>query len=324
MISEYPSYLQKARDGTLQRLGEELYASMERCCLCPRCCGVNRLNDEKGVCGAGRDLKIAGYMRHTGEEPPVSGSRGSGTIFFSHCPLRCVFCQNYPFSQEGEGVTYSIEDLAEAMLRLQSMGVHNINLVTPEHFLPHILLALNLAVERGLILPIVYNTSGYVREDVLRKLEGIVDVYLPDVKFFHPSWAKRLANAPDYPEVAKKAVKEMFRQVPDYEFNPDGTIRRGVIIRHLVLPEMATSGSLEWVNWIAQELGKHIYISLMSQYFPFYKAKSIPEVNRRITPREYRTVQDWLIARGLDKGWWQEDYGLDELAGDRIKDDFQV
>lgn len=323
MEERLPDYVEIASSGRLRRLGQELFDSMRACSLCPRRCGANRLAGERGVCGADAQLVISGYMRHMGEEPPISGEQGSGTIFFSHCPLRCVFCQNYPFSQEGEGVVYSIEDLASAMLKLQSMGVHNINLVTPEHYLPHILLALDIAVKDGLRIPLVYNTSSYVRKDILERLSGIVDVYLPDLKFFHPSWARRLASAPDYPDVAKESIREMFRQRPKTFFYPDGTVREGVIIRHLVLPNMA-GGSIEWINWLYSQFGRDVFISLMSQYYPFYKAKDAPEIDRRITQEEYHSVQDWLISRGMDKGWWQEDYGLDELAGDRIKDEFEV
>ncbi len=323
MGREIPDYVEAGGSGRLRELGERLFDSMKSCSLCPRACGVNRLAGEKGVCGADAQLIISGYMRHLGEEPPISGERGSGTIFFSHCSLRCVFCQNYPFSQEGEGVAYSIEDLAKAMLKLQAMGVHNINLVTPEHYLPHILLSLDLAVKQGLRIPLVYNTSSYARKEILRELEGIIDVYLPDLKFFHPLWAQRLAKAPDYPDVAKSAVQEMFRQRPRVIFNPDGTVREGVIVRHLVLPNMA-GGSIEWINWLYSTFGRDVFISLMSQYYPFYKAKEFPEINRRITRGEYRKIQEWLISRGMDKGWWQEDYGLDELAGDKIKDQFEV
>ncbi len=315
-------YLRLAREGRLREIGECLWSQLESCHLCPRACGVNRLKGQKGVCSATADLELAGYMVHTGEEPCISGQRGSGTIFFSHCPLRCVFCQNYRFSQEGEGRVYSIEDLARIMLELQDMGVHNINLVTPEHYLPHIILALDKAVSMGLRLPLVYNTSSYVRREILALLEGVVDVYLPDTKFFYRHWSVKLARSKDYPEVARSALLEMYRQRPSVVFSSEGIMLKGVLIRHLVMPNDA-SGSFDWFKWIRTNLGKDVYISLMSQYYPFYRASDIPEISRRITRKEYRDVQEWMLSLGLEKGWWQEDYGLDELAGDRIRDEFR-
>ena len=317
-----PSYIRLYDTGKIREIADKLWQMYFPCRLCPRSCGADRSSGKKGACGADDRLRIAGYMLHRGEEPPISGRTGSGTIFFSNCPLKCVFCQNYSFSQLGEGKVYTVEELAGIMLSLQDMGAHNINLVTPEHYLPHIVLALDTAIGKGLNIPIVYNTSAYVRADVLRIIEGIVDVYLPDMKYASSSWASRLSSAPDYPDISRKAVIEMFRQRGRYVFDSkEGVILSGVIIRHLVLPDDA-SGSFDTLSWIKREIGKDVFISLMSQYMPVFKANKIEGVNRRITRQEYNKVQEWAVSLGLDKGWWQEDYGLDDMLGERIKQEF--
>ncbi len=317
-----PSYIHIHKIGKLRSVAEELRQFYSPCKLCPRQCGADRIGGEKGLCGADNGLKIAGYMLHRGEEPPISGQRGSGTIFFSNCPLRCVFCQNYTFSQCGEGNNYTIEELAEMMLELQKMGAHNINLVTPEHYIAHIISALDIAASKGLNIPIVYNSSAYARLEILRLLEGIIDIYLPDMKYSSSYWSSRLSSASDYPDICRAAVFEMHRQVSDYIFDSEeGVILKGIIIRHLVLPEDA-SGSFSTLSWIRENLERDIFISLMSQYMPVFKAEKIEQINRRITIEEYKRVQDWAISLGLDKGWWQEDYGLDDLAGEKIREEF--
>ncbi len=317
-----PNYLKLHREGRLKKLSGILWEMLCCCCLCPRDCKVNRLKGQKGFCGADSNLKVAGYMKHTGEEPPISGTSGSGTIFFSNCSLRCLYCQNYSFSQQGEGQIWSVEKLADAMLELQGMGVHNINFVTPEHYLPHIISALDIAAERGLVIPLVYNSSGYVSMDILKLLDGVVDVYLCDMKYGDNNWAEKLSFAPDYCQINQEAVKEMYRQVSDCIFDKEGIIMRGLIIRHLVLPEDA-SGSFAVMNWIRENLGKDVFISLMSQYYPFYKAKKLPSISRRISLSEYESVKRWMLMLGLEKGWWQQDYGLEQLSGENIRKEFK-
>ena len=311
-------------NGKLKDIANKLWGHLHACDLCLRKCSVDRISGKKGFCGADAKLKIAGYMLHTGEEPPISAKNGSGTIFFSNCPLKCVYCQNHSFSQEGEGNIYSIEELSDMMIELQRKGAHNINLVTPEHYLPHIIKAIDMAAEKGLTIPIVYNSSGYALKEILKLIEGVIDIYLPDMKYSSGGWARILSSAPDYPLINKEAVLEMFRQVPDYRFDPEtGAMVRGVIIRHLVLPEDA-SGSFEILSWIKENIGKDVFISLMSQYMPVFKAKNFSQINRRITKYEYNKVQNWAITLGIEKGWWQEDYGLDEMLGEKIKKDFSI
>ncbi len=317
-----PKYIEMAESGVLSRLAESLWDRMKSCNLCPRNCGVNRIDGQVGYCGATVELDLAGYFCHMGEEPPISGINGSGTIFFAHCPLKCVFCQNYSFSYGNDYKRYTIDELAEIMIELQAMAVHNINFVTPEHYLPHILFALDKAVKMGLRLPLVYNTSSFMDLEILRMIEGIFDVFLPDIKFFDERWSQKLCSTSRYPSVARDVIKEMKRQKKENIFSYDGVILNGLIIRHLILPQNA-SGSFEWMMWIKQNLGKDVYISLMSQYFPFHKAGEFPEICRRITAQEYDAVCRWMLELGLERGWWQEGRGLINLSGENIKNDFK-
>jgi putative pyruvate formate lyase activating enzyme len=284
------------------RLG---YARLKRCDLCPHGCGVNRLAGETGVCRASARPRIASANLHHGEEPPISGTKGSGTIFLTGCSLHCRFCQNFPISQLGNGNGLSTGDLAKRCIRLQSLGVHNINFVTPTHFLPQILAALFLAVPQGLKLPIVWNSSGYERIDALRLLDGIVDIYLPDMKYAADDQAVRYSAAPGYREINRSAVKEMLRQVGHLELDESGVAVRGLIIRHLVLPE-GSAGSRETLSWIGANLGREINISLMKQYFPAHEAASIPGIDRKLTEREYEEAVEALEEAGLEHGWMQE------------------
>jgi putative pyruvate formate lyase activating enzyme len=283
----------RARDGLLD------------CELCPRRCGVNRLAGEKGFCHAGAVAKVASHNVHLGEEPPLSGSRGSGTIFFSYCTLHCVYCQNYPISQLGEGNEVTAEELAGMMLRLEQKGCHNINLVTPTHYIPQILEALALAVEQEFNLPIVYNTSGYELPETLKLMEGAVDIYLPDMRYADSAPARLYSGAADYPEINRAAVKEMYGQVGDLLLDEEGIARRGLIIRHLVLPGNL-AGTERTMEFIAEEISPDTYISLMSQYFPAYKAVGNPLLDRRITTAEYAAAQDIMETYGLTNGWIQE------------------
>lgn len=304
-----PAYLKLHRTGELRRRGEELWEMMRNCSLCPRMCGVNRLKGEVGFCRApGARLMVSAFQRHFGEERPLVGRGGSGTIFFTHCALRCVFCQNWEISHLGRGSATDIERLADMMLALQRRGAHNINVVTPDHYLPHIILALDIAAGKGLRLPLVYNTCGWVRLEILKKLDGIVDIYLPDFKYFDPKMsAKFSAGAKTYPEITKKALLEMHRQVGVAKPAKDGIIYRGLIIRHLVMPN-DVGGSEKFIEWVAENLPKDTYINIMAQYRPAYKAFDYPEISRRITREEYRRVVHKARELGLTnidiQGFW--------------------
>ena len=281
------------------------YQRLEACDLCPHDCGVNRIKGERGVCGAGLKPKIASANVHHGEEPPISGSKGSGTIFLSGCSLKCRFCQNFPISQFGNGEELSTMALASRMLKLQRQAVHNINFVTPTHYLPQILAALWLAIPQGFNLPIVWNTSGYEKVDALQLLDGVVDIYLPDMKYSDDCQAVELSSAPGYCEINRRAVQEMLRQVGQLAVDEEGIARNGLIIRHLVLPEQL-AGTRETLGWIAENLGTETHISLMRQYFPAHKALTVAGIGRKINDQEYEQAADWLDEFGLENGWVQE------------------
>lgn len=314
----YPRYLQVYKSGKLEEIIEELEKLLEACSLCPRKCGVNRLKDEKGFCRTGLKPKVCSYLPHYGEEPPISGKNGSGTIFFSYCNMACVYCQNYEFSQLGQGRELEFDELAQIMLKLQAMGCHNINLVTPTHVLPPILRALKIAIEKGLKIPLVYNTGGYELKEVIKLLEDIVDIYLPDMRYADNEMAIKYSSAPNYPKYNQEAVKQMHRQVGLAQINKKGIIEKGLIIRHLVLPN-DISGTEKVMQFIAQELSPDTYISLMSQYTPYYKANQFKEISRRITYEEYQKAQKIMEKYGLYNGWIQASGGLERFAGIHIK-----
>ncbi len=301
-----PDYLKLPQEEFERRI-EILYQRMYKCDICPRNCGVDRYETNKGICRMTTTLKIASINLHFGEEPPISGSRGSGTIFFSGCPLRCKFCQNYPISQLLNGNYITEEELAEAMVDLQRRGAHNINLVTPTHFVPQIVKATFIAKEKGLKIPLAYNTAGYESVETLKLLDGIVDIYMPDIKYSDNYWARKLSAVPNYWDVVRPALKEMYRQVGPLRMDEEGVAYRGVLVRHLVLPNNA-SGTDKVFKFIAEEVGKDVYISLMSQYFPTYKAFDDPVVNRRITREEYEEAVRLLHKYGLENGYIQEMY----------------
>jgi putative pyruvate formate lyase activating enzyme len=261
-------------------------------------------------------------MPHHGEEPPISGKNGSGTIFFSNCNMACIYCQNYEFSQAGQGREVDFIELAEVMLQLQDMGCHNINLVTPTHVMPQILKALSIAVPKGLKIPLVYNTGGYELVDIIKLLDNIVDIYLPDMRYADNDMATKYSAAANYPGYNQEALKEMYRQVGIADIDNAGIIKKGLIIRHLVLPNN-TSGTDRVMKFIAQELSQDIYISLMSQYFPCYKAGRVKELARRITPEEYEDAKKTMQKYGLNNGWIQESGGLERFAGVNIKPAFE-
>lgn len=285
---------------------EAAYALLESCRLCPRECGVNRLkNDKLGFCRSGLNPVVSSASPHHGEEPPLSGTKGSGTIFFANCNLRCVYCQNYPISQMGNGSERTPGELACQMLWLQEQGCHNVNLVTPTHFMPQILKALSIAKERGFGLPIVYNTSGYESVEAIKLLDGIVDIYLPDMRYADDAVALKLSLAPRYPGINRAAVSEMYRQVGNLVLDDDGIAKRGLIIRHLVLPG-GLSGTEGIMQFLSEEISKEVSISLMSQYFPAYKAAERKEISRRINEKEYDQAYDIKMKFGLTGGWVQE------------------
>jgi putative pyruvate formate lyase activating enzyme len=289
-------YLDLYNSGELLDRVQLGYARLKCCDLCPHGCGVNRIAGETGVCRAGVRPRIASANIHRGEEPPISGTRGSGTIFLAGCSLHCRFCQNFPISQLGNGNDLSTVELAERFVRLQALGAHNINFVTPTHFLPQILAALFLAVPKGFRLPIVWNSSGYERLDALRLL---------DMKYAADDQAVRLSAAPGYREINRAAVREMLRQVGHLEQEESGVAVRGLIIRHLVLP-CGSAGSRETMAWIAMNLGRETHVSLMKQYFPAHEAASVPGIDRKLTEEEYEEAVAALEEAGLENGWVQE------------------
>ncbi len=298
-------YIDLFQSGELRERVRAAYARLRSCDLCPHDCRVDRISGETGFCRAGLMPKIASATLHRGEEPPISGERGSGTIFFSWCTMRCRFCQNFPISQMGNGEELTTSSLAEKMLKLQKLGAHNINLVTPGHYLPQILAALWIAIPRGLRLPLVWNSNGYEKVDALALLEGIVDIYLPDMKYSDEEPAVRFSSAPGYRDINRAAIREMFRQTGQLGLDDDGIARRGLIIRHLVLPDRA-AGSRETMKWIAETLGTETHLALMNQYFPAYEAEKTPGLQRKISDREYAEAVEALHEFGLENGWVQE------------------
>ena len=291
-------------------------ALLEECAVCPRQCGVNRLKGEIGFCGIGKDPKVASFNLHTGEEPPISGAKGSGTIFFSGCNLRCRYCQNFPISQMRNGEEITTEKLAGMMLHLQSKGSHNVNFVTPSHVVPQILEALLLAWEKGFDLPLVYNTSGYDAMGSLQLLEGIIDVYLPDMRYSDDRTAERLSSVEDYVEVNRKAIIEMFRQVGNLRVDEQGVAKKGLIVRHLILPN-SQAGSDPTFRFIRKEISEDVRVSLMGQYFPSFRAGECVSIDRKITPEEYESALKSFFDSGLSRGWIQEGF---EHEAQRVED----
>lgn len=302
----YPSYLNIYNSGKFRELISLAYSLLSECKLCPRKCGTERLKDKKdGKCNSGLLPKVSSYNAHHGEEPPISGFRGSGTIFFTNCNLKCIYCQNYPISQLGSGKEVEPTDLASMMLSLQVRGCHNINLVTPTHFVPQILHALHLAIERGLTIPLVYNSSGYDSLEELKLLDGIVDIYMPDSRYGDSQIGMKLSGIPGYVEVNRKALLEMHRQVGDLKVDEHGIGKRGLVIRHLVLPN-DLSGTEEVLRFISEKISKKTYLSLMAQYFPAYKAVENSLLDRRLKVEEYETALRLAEKYSLLNGWSQK------------------
>jgi putative pyruvate formate lyase activating enzyme len=298
-----PAYLDTYETGELDERIEQLMKSLTACNLCPRACRVNRTEGETGYCKAGYGLMVSGVHPHYGEEDVLVGTHGSGTIFLTHCNLGCLFCQNYEISHLGIGQPVTEEEFAASMLRLQEFGCHNINFVSPTHYTPQIMSALRIAIEQGLRIPLVYNCGGYESSRTIELLDGIVDIYMPDIKYSDPEVAKRYSNAPDYFEVCKAAVKEMHRQVGDLAVDERGIAVRGLLIRHLVLPH-GLAGSHEVLKFIATELSTESYVNIMLQYRPIFRASEYEELNRGITLREYqdavKCAKQWGLHRGVE------------------------
>jgi len=285
---KYPRYL-NIKEKEFDRRIEKAFKLLSSCEVCPRKCGVNRLEGEKGFCRSDEEVIVSSYNAHFGEEPPLVGNFGSGTIFFTNCNLKCVYCQNYPISQLGNGNKVNLSELAKIMLALQKRKCHNIK-----------------AAKMGLNIPIVYNTSGYESVDTLKLLDGIVDIYLPDARYADNKIAQKYSSAPNYFEIMKKALNEMHRQVGDLVTDKIGVARTGLIVRHLVLPE-GLSGTKKIMRFIAREISPNTYISLMAQYFPAYQAGQFPLLSRRINKEEYREALQAFKEEGLENGWFQKD-----------------
>lgn len=278
---------------------------LKKCEVCPLKCKVNRLEKRSGNCKATDKVEISLVSLHAFEEPCISGKNGSGTIFFTHCNLHCMFCQNYEISQQGKGKEISIEELANIMIHQQENGAENINLVTPTMYAYHIIEAIKIARKNGLNIPIIYNSNGYESIETLRKLEGYIDVYLPDLKYYSDEIAIKYSKAPHYFEIATKAIKEMIRQVGSPQFDENGMIRKGVMIRHLVLPHHIQN-TKNILKWIKENIPENIYINVMAQYFPTYKAKEDELLNRKLTKREYKQVEEYFYALDFKNGYMQE------------------
>lgn len=297
-----PSYLEKLTIKDLRERADALLQLLSECRICPNECNVNRAEGEEGIyCHSTDEIKISSYAPHFGEEPPLVGFSGSGTIFFTNCNLSCVFCQNYDISQLGHGTTVSVSDLAAIMLSLQERGCHNINLVTPTHFVPQIVSALVIAIEKGFEIPIVYNCGGYESVETLKLLEDIVDIYMPDIKYSNNETASQLSGIKNYWNVVQPAVKEMHRQVGDLHINRRGIAKRGLLIRHLVLPNDLT-GSEKVIDFVADEISKDTYINIMDQYYPVNNANHFVDLNRRITIAEFDKVINYARRKGLTRG----------------------
>ena len=279
---------------------EKARVILQECCLCPRHCDVNRLAGEDGECHITNQVLVSSYGPHFGEEAPLVGKHGSGTIFFTYCNLQCVFCQNYTISQLGEGRGVDREELARMMLFLQAKGCHNINLVSPTHVVPYILDALELAVSMGLHLPLVYNSGGYDSVETLKLLDGIVDIYMPDMKYSDEKTAEQLSGIKDYPEVNKTAVREMHHQVGDLQIDEHGVAQRGLLVRHLVLPNRL-AGTKKVVHFLAQEVSANTYLNVMAQYHPCHKAFDIPQLARPVNGQEFNEAIELAQQQGLSR-----------------------
>lgn len=316
-----PGYITLYRSGELALRAKRLEKRLAACDICPRQCGINRLNDERDFCRSGRLPIVQAFCEHHGEEPAISGSRGSGAIFFGNCNLKCIYCQNHQISQfkyqpkDGE---IDCRSLAEHMIYLQNeLGCHNVNLVSPSHFIPQLVQAVLLAVPMGLRIPLVYNSNGYDSLNSLIELEGIIDIYLPDIKYASDALAMKYSQARSYVTHSREAIREMYRQVGELTLDADGIAQKGLIVRHLILPN-DIAGSRDALSWLARELSPEVTVSIMAQYFPCHRAPRVPLLSRRVNPSEYNLVIDLVRELGLENGWVQE---LD--AAENYLPDFQ-
>lgn len=295
-----PAYHKTYEDGLFPEIIKRSEHMLKSCSICPRNCGIDRTKDEKGFCEAGSLPEVSSYSPHFGEEKPLVGDHGSGTIFLTHCNLRCLFCQNYSISHLGEGKTVSIQRLAKMMVELQRLGCHNVNFVSPTHFVPQILHALPIAIEMGLSVPLVYNTGGYDSVETLQLLDGVFDIYMPDFKYFQSDVARRYSQAPDYPQVARSALKEMHRQVGDLQVNGQGIALRGLLVRHLVFPE-GLANTKEVMHFLATEISLNTYVNIMDQYYPCGDIPSNSPLRRRITSEEFNQAIKWAKEEGITR-----------------------
>lgn len=298
MDTHIPEYIQLYKSGELNKRVQLLKKRLQKCIICPHHCKVNRLQGEKGFCRAGTNMVIASYSPHYGEEDVLVGTGGSGTIFFSYCTMQCVFCQNCEISTHGEGYEVSPAKLADIMLSLQDRGCHNINLVSPTHYVPQIVEAIYYAAEKGLMLPIVYNTSSYEEEDTLKLLNGIMDIYMPDIKFGDNAKAKKYTKSAQYFNIAKAAIQQMYQQVGDLKTNNRGIAYKGLLIRHLVMPDNLASTE-KVIDFIAENISRDTVVNIMAQYYPAHQSYTFPELARRITRKEYAEAVQHAEKKGL-------------------------
>ncbi len=298
MLNFEPAYIETFKQGLLARKIEAAREILKSCTLCPRLCKVDRTGAETGVCKTGEKARVSSFNAHFGEEDPLVGTHGSGTIFFTHCNLLCIFCQNYEISHLGHGEEISDEHLADIMLRLQTIGCHNINFVTPSHVVPQILSALNIAVPKGLSLPLIFNTGGYDLVETLKLLEGVIDIYMPDFKFWDPAIAKAICNAEDYPRVAQEALMEMHRQTGDLVLDDSGLAQRGILLRHLVLPS-GLSGTRDIMRFVARQVSTNTYVNIMPQYRPCGRAGDIKELSFHLSETDYETALQAAKEEGI-------------------------
>lgn len=294
------SYLAAHRKGILKDRAEQLFAGLRDCTLCPRNCHADRLSGDTGICKTGEHALVSSYMPHFGEETPISGSRGSGTIFFTNCNLLCNFCQNFDISHEGRGQPVTSQELSEMMLSLQALGCHNINFVTPSHVVPQILQALIIAADNGLTIPLVYNSGGYDQVSTLKLLDGIIDIYMPDFKFWDPGISRDTCEAPDYPEIARQVIKEMHRQTGPLFINSSGIAEKGLLVRHLVMPE-GIAGTAEVMNYLAKEISEDTYVNIMPQYRPCGRARETAILRRPLEMQEFRDAINVTLKAGLTR-----------------------
>lgn len=300
MSNYQPAYIETHRNGLLRKKIKSAKEMLNNCTLCPRECGVDRLSGESGICKTRDKALVSSYNAHFGEEAPLVGQNGSGTIFFTHCNLMCNFCQNYDISHEGYGRVITDEQLAQIMLQLQNIGCHNINFVTPSHVVAQILSALEIAVEKGLSIPLVYNTGGYDKIETLQLLDGVFDIYMPDFKFWDSDIAEKTCNTADYSKIAQKGFVEMHRQVGDLEIDESGIAQRGLLVRHLVLPN-DLAGTKKVMRFLAREISPDTYVNIMSQYRPCGRAAEIKNLTRSISDKEYRQAIGAAKGEGITR-----------------------